>query len=92
MEWTRHRNGKLTVAKGEMGPTIYRANPDGTLLIFGADWKECLMERCKRVKCGEWGDDKKCRRCVRNGTARLDSQRQAVEVAELIQGQCARHI
>jgi len=65
---------------------------DGSLMILGADWKECLWERCKRVKIGEWRVDEKCRRCARNGVARLDSQRQAMDVVELIQKQIRSEI
>jgi hypothetical protein len=85
VRWEGDRKGRFAVAPGEKGPTIYRADADGTLRFFGPDWKECLETRCKRVRMGEWHDDPKCRTCVRNCRARLGSQEEAMRVAEAME-------
>jgi hypothetical protein len=86
MKWEGDKKERFTVASGEKGPTIYRADADGTLTIIGADWKECLRERCRRVPAGSWGIDKKCLCCSRSGSVQLNSQHQAIAIAEQIEG------
>jgi len=85
MKWEGDKKSRFTVAPGDKGPTIYAADADGTLHFSGADWKECLEIRCKRVSPGEWREAEKCEKCVRNCRVNLGSQEQAMRIAELIE-------
>ena len=68
--------------------TIYVAKPDGTLEIRGKAWKECPLDMGRgycRKNVREMGD-KKCKNCLKSPVrGRLDSQEQAILVAEAIE-------
>jgi len=80
--------------------SVYTAKADGTLEIRGDNWKECPVDAGKgpcrtrvsfliadRVTRPERdGTGKECRHCLRNPVrGRLDSQEQAISVAEEIE-------
>jgi len=85
MKWEGDKKSQFAVAPGKKGPTIYTADADGTLRFSGEDWKECLEAKCKKVSPGEWREADKCEKCIRNCRANLESQEQAMRIAELME-------
>jgi len=74
---------------GEMGFLV--AKDDGTLHAFGGRWKECPrpMKPCPRSGNEPMPelyneDNEKCKYCSYSGRMKLDSQEQAIKVAEMM--------
>jgi len=70
--------------------TIMIAKDDGTLHVFGGRWKECprpekSCPRSGRDPMPEMYDEnnKKCQYCSYSGRIHLDSQEQAIRIAEI---------
>ena len=88
MNWEGDNNNKCAVGEGR---SIYTAKADGTLEIRGDLWKECPLDVgkgfCRRKSVKEVGG-KECRGCLRNPVrAHMDSQEQAISLAEEIENQ-----
>lgn len=94
MKWVDGSEGDkvaIVLEPGQRETTLYVARTDGRLEIAGGDWKECPREkgadRCPRegyehVTDFEVGNHPKCRRCSWSGVFRLESQEQAIRVAD----------
>ncbi len=74
---------------GEMGFLV--AEDDGTLHAFGGRWKECPrpMKPCPRSGREPMPEvynkeSEKCKYCSYSGRMKLDSQEQAIRIAEII--------
>ena len=74
---------------GEMGFLV--AYDDGTLHAFGGRWKECPRPANPCPHSGRDPmpevyneDNKKCKYCSYSGRMKLDSQEQAIRIAEII--------
>jgi hypothetical protein len=71
-------------------PTIMIAEDDGTLLVIGGRWKECPRPKKPCPRSGKEPmpemynkDHPKCKYCSYSGRMYLDSQEQAVRIAEI---------
>ena len=93
LSWEHHGDGTSAAVcpDPDGGYTIYVAHPDGKLTFHGPRWKECRWPApCPRPQMGESisrpGEDEKCRRCSYSGMVHLDNKKQALQMAEEVQG------
>ena len=82
MKWIGKSGNKFAVGKSR---SVYMVRQDGTLEVRGNDWKECPLDMglgyCRRSV--REMNDKDCKGCTRHPVrGRLDSQKQAILVAE----------
>lgn len=87
IEWTINDDelSAAVVPEPDGGCTLLSVDADGTLLVQGDKWKECLLIRrrnCKRSRNGM--DRSKCCHCVRSGRAHIGDRKTAIGVAEAL--------